>query len=195
MKTLARLFAFFLIIPVIDLALLLRISQWIGFWWTVALIVGTALIGSYLSKREGLAVWRRLQDQLSAGGLPGRELLDGVIILIAGGLLIAPGVLTDTMGILGLFPPTRALIRKLAMRRIKKKMREGTLQTRFGIFGEAGWDEPGWDDHAPEDRAAPEGSAREETWQGTRGAAPRRTDDADPSEADATSNMERRRDQ
>jgi len=132
---LARLVILFLITPAIELALLLKVGQLIGHWETVGIIVLTGLAGSYLAKREGLSAWQRLNQSLSKGGLPGKELVDGVIILVAGALLITPGVLTDVVGFMGLIPPTRALIRKLIMNRVKKKMEDGSLNVQFGFFG------------------------------------------------------------
>ena len=64
---------------------------------------------------------------MAEGGLPGKELLDGVIILLAGALLITPGVLTDVVGFLGLLPPTRALIRKIALKRIDRAIKRGSI--------------------------------------------------------------------
>ena len=145
MKILARLLALFLIMPAVELALLFVVGEYVGFLPTIGLIIFTGVVGGFLAKREGLSVWNRLKDRLDGGGLPGKELLDGVIILVAGALLITPGVLTDLIGFLGLLPFTRALIRKYAMKRIKKVMRDGTLQTTFGSYGEASW--------APEDDA------------------------------------------
>lgn len=147
---LARLLLLFLVTPVVELALLIKLGDVIGFWPTVGIILVTGITGSYLAKREGLSVWQRFNRRLHEGGLPGKELLDGVIILMAGALLITPGVLTDVVGFLGLLPPTRALIRKAATRRIQKAMDRGTLTMSFGSFGSFNVapdpDEPaGWD--------------------------------------------------
>ena len=135
MKILARLLALFLIMPVVELALLVQVDKLIGFWPTIGIILFTGILGSYLAKREGLAVWQRFNQRMNTGELPGTELLDGVIILIAGALLITPGVVTDFVGFTGLFPPTRRLIRKIAMRYVNRAMRRGNLQMSFGAFG------------------------------------------------------------
>lgn len=113
-----RLLALFLIVPIAELALLIWIGGRVGFWPTVGGIVLTALIGSWLARREGWNVFNRFQSKLASGGLPGRELTDGLIILVSAALLLTPGILTDAVGFLGLIPPTRAWIRK-------------RLQTRF----------------------------------------------------------------
>jgi len=134
---LGRLLLLFLLTPAVELGILIQVDQVIGFAPTIALIVATGIAGSYLARREGLNTWRRLNDRLSAGDLPGRELVDGVIILVAGALLVTPGVLTDVIGFLGLLPPTRALIRKFLLRRFRSKMEEGSMQVQFGFFGGA----------------------------------------------------------
>lgn len=97
----ARLFLLFLIVPAVELALLLQIGRWIGLWPTIGLIFATALAGSFLARREGMATWRAFRQRLAEGKLPGRELIDGVLILLAGALLITPGVLTDLLGLIG----------------------------------------------------------------------------------------------
>jgi UPF0716 protein FxsA len=132
---LGRLILLFLLTPAVELGLLIQVDRLIGFWPTIGLIVVTGIAGSSLAKREGLSTWRRLNDRLRSGSLPGKEMIDGVIILVAGALLITPGVLTDVFGFLGLIPPTRALIRKIIMRRVRRKVEEGDLQVQFGFFG------------------------------------------------------------
>ena len=134
---LGRLVLLFLLTPAVELGLLIQVDQMIGFGPTIALIIATGVAGSYLARREGVSTWRRLNSRLSTGELPGTELADGAIILVAGALLITPGVLTDVVGFLGLLPPTRAFIRKLLMKRLRSKMEEGSMQVQFGVFGGA----------------------------------------------------------
>jgi UPF0716 protein FxsA len=134
---LGRLLLLFLLTPAVELGILIQVDQFIGFGPTIALIVATGIAGSYLARREGLNTWRRLNERLNAGDLPGKELVDGVIILVAGALLVTPGVLTDVIGFLGLIPPTRALIRRVLLRRFRSKMEEGSMQVQFGFFGGA----------------------------------------------------------
>ncbi|MCH8962736.1 MAG: FxsA family protein [Bacteroidetes bacterium] len=152
MKLLLRLLALFLVLPVVELALLVQIDKWIGFWPTIGLILVTGLVGSMLARHEGLSVWRRFNQRLAERGLPGEELLDGVIILVAGALLITPGVLTDVLGFLGLIPFTRVVIRKIVMKRIKRAVQRGNIsvvgfQGGFGMAShneQDGTEAPGW---------------------------------------------------
>lgn len=199
---LARLVILFLVTPAVELALLLKVGQLIGHWETVGIIVMTGLAGSYLAKREGLSAWQRLNQSLSKGGLPGKELVDGVIILVAGALLITPGVLTDVVGFMGLIPPTRALIRKLIMNRVKKKMDDGSLNIQFGFFGgfpsgNGDGDPPMGGPNGPSGRdggpssppSAPRGTPgrsernreRESSWQGTSRDRPRHIEESSES--------------
>lgn len=132
---LGRLLLLFLLLPVVELGLLIQVDRLIGFGPTIALIVITGIAGSYLARREGIQTWQRLNARLAKGDLPGKELIDGVIILVAGALLVTPGVLTDLVGFLGLLPPTRGVIRRVLMRRFRSKLEEGSMQIQFGIFG------------------------------------------------------------
>jgi UPF0716 protein FxsA len=134
---LGRLLLLFLLTPAVELGLLIQVDQLIGFGPTIGLIIATGIAGSYLARREGLNTWQRLNQRLQSGDLPGKELVDGVIILVAGALLVTPGVLTDVVGFIGLLPPTRALVRKALMRRFQSKMEQGSMQVQFGLFGGA----------------------------------------------------------
>jgi len=108
----------FIVLPFIELSLLLEIGSKIGGLNTIGIVVATGILGGYLAKREGLLVWRRFQAKLAMGGLPGDEIFDGVIVLASGALLITPGVITDFVGLLGLLPPTRMLIKQQLRKRV-----------------------------------------------------------------------------
>ena len=131
---LGRLFLLFLVVPVLDLALLVAVSGRIGFWPTFGVAVGSALLGSWLARREGAAAWHRVRAKMAGGGVPGKELIDGLVILVAGTLLITPGFLTDLVGILGLFPPTRAVARRALRRRFEAAVAGGAVRV-VGGFG------------------------------------------------------------
>lgn len=108
---LAKLLALFLIVPLIELVLLLAIGNKIGIWPTLAMIISTAVVGASLTRQEGLKTWWQVQEKLTTGAFPNEELLDGLMILIAGGLLLTPGVLTDTIGFILLIPASRRVIK------------------------------------------------------------------------------------
>ncbi|MEL6616224.1 MAG: FxsA family protein, partial [Bacteroidota bacterium] len=133
--TLGRLFLLFVAVPLADLTLLVWAGGQIGFWPTVAIVVLTAAAGSWLARREGSAAWRRVNGKLASGGVPGPELIDGLIILVAGVLLLTPGFLTDVVGFLGLLPPSRAIMRRVASARFQKAVREGRVRMASGGMG------------------------------------------------------------
>lgn len=108
---LAKLFAVFLIVPIIELALLLTIGAQIGIWATLGIIIATALLGASLAQQEGLKTWWRFQEKLSSGAFPNEELLDGLMILVAGAVLLTPGFLTDAIGFILLIPGSRRAVK------------------------------------------------------------------------------------
>ena len=133
---LGRLFALFVIVPVLDLVVLVWAGERMGFWPTVGLILLTAAVGSWLAKREGLSAWQKVQRKLATGGLPGPELVDGLVILVAGALLLTPGFLTDVVGLLGLVPATRTVLRKAISARFKAGVETGAIRVVGGApFG------------------------------------------------------------
>ena len=128
-----RLLLLFLTVPLVDLALLVAVGDRVGLGVTVGVVVLTAVAGSWLARREGVAAWRRVQDKLRTGGLPGPELIDGVVILVSGALLLTPGFLTDVAGLLGLLPPTRAVARRWLRSRLERSVREGRVRVATGV--------------------------------------------------------------
>lgn len=117
---LAKLFAVFLIVPIIELVLLLTIGAQIGIWATLGIIIATALLGASLAQQEGLKTWWRFQEKLSSGAFPNEELLDGLMILVAGAVLLTPGFLTDTIGFVLLIPGSRRAIKDWLKRRFSQ---------------------------------------------------------------------------
>ena len=93
-------------------------GQEIGALWTIALLVLVSVVGAWLAKREGIGVWLRMQEQVAAGRMPGIELLDAFLILLAGALLLTPGFVTDVLAIVLLIPPGRALVRRGLRRKL-----------------------------------------------------------------------------
>ncbi|MDQ4097673.1 MAG: FxsA family protein [Actinomycetota bacterium] len=115
------LLVLFLIVPIVELAVIIQVGQAIGVVPTIATLIGVSVVGSWLVKREGMGVWRRFRQQMEAGHVPGRELADGVMIMLAGALLLTPGFVTDVFGILLLLPPVRAAIRVSALRHLTER--------------------------------------------------------------------------
>jgi UPF0716 protein FxsA len=111
------LFLLFVVAPVAELYVIVQVSGAIGFLETLVLLVVVAAVGAFLIKREGLRVWRRFNEQMAAGKVPEKELADGVLLLVAGALMLAPGFVSDIVALLLVLPPTRAVARTLLMRR------------------------------------------------------------------------------
>ena len=117
-----KLFLIFSVIPVIELALLIKVGSLIGTMNTIAIVIVTALIGAFMVKLEGIGVIYRMQRDMSQGMFPAEELMNGVMILIAGALLLTPGFFTDVLGFLMVFPASRGAIKKLLKRYIERHM-------------------------------------------------------------------------
>src|SRR5215218_8424980 len=106
----------FIVVPVLELYVIIQVGQAIGVVPTLMLLLADALLGSWLLKHEGRGAWRRFNEALAARRFPGREVADGVLIVIGGTLLLTPGFLTDIAGVFLLIPPTRAIVRRLLKR-------------------------------------------------------------------------------
>ena len=120
----------FIGIPVIEIALFISVGGEIGVLSTLILIVATAVIGTFLLKKQGLATLSRAQQRIEQGEAPLRELFDGVCLLIAGCLLLTPGFLTDSVGFLLLLPWVRTWVSAQIVPNLISKMKFRTTATR-----------------------------------------------------------------
>ncbi|HMI82031.1 MAG TPA: FxsA family protein [Solirubrobacterales bacterium] len=111
------LIVLFIVVPIAELYVIIQVGQLIGVVPTLILLLADALLGSLLLRHQGRGAWRRFNEALAARRFPGREVADGVLIVIGGTLLLTPGFLTDLAGLFLLVPPTRALARR-ALRRL-----------------------------------------------------------------------------
>ena len=112
----------FIGVPFAEIYVLLQVGQAVGVVNTLALLVLISVVGAWLAKREGLGVLRRMQRSIDNGRVPGAELVDGFLILLAGALMLTPGFLTDILAILLLLPPVRAVVRRELRRRIARRI-------------------------------------------------------------------------
>lgn len=101
------LFLLFIIVPIVEIALLIQVSDVIGGWATIALVIVTAVLGAKLVKQQGVHALRSVQGEMARGQMPAKELFDGLCIIIAGVLLMTPGIMTDALGFLLLTPAVR----------------------------------------------------------------------------------------
>lgn len=111
------LFLVFLIVPIIEIYLLIQVGQEIGAGWTIFLVVATAVAGAALLRYQGLATLYEAQNKMAHGELPASALLEGVMLLLAGALLLTPGFFTDALGFLFLIPMLRKRLAKALLHR------------------------------------------------------------------------------
>jgi UPF0716 protein FxsA len=111
-----------IVVGVVEISVIIQVGQWIGFLNTVGLLLLVSLMGAWLVKRQGLGVMARIREQRSAGRIPATEAFDGALILVAGVLLVIPGFVTDAFGLLLLFPPIRAVVRRFVSRRVLREV-------------------------------------------------------------------------
>ncbi|ACM20284.1 cytoplasmic membrane protein FxsA [Geotalea daltonii FRC-32] len=128
-----KLFLLFLLVPVIEIYLLLKVGSLMGAMPTVAVLLAISLAGAWLVRHQGFIVLQRIQTELAQGRLPASELMDGALILIGGVLLLTPGFFTDFLGIFFIFPPTRILIKRLLGQWLQRRLSRGNfiIRTRF----------------------------------------------------------------
>ena len=110
------LIVLFIVVPILELYVIIQVGQLIGLWPTLALLLADAILGSMLLKHQGRSAWRRFNEALAARRFPGKEVADGVLVVIGGTLLLSPGFITDVFGLFLLIPPTRAIARRLLKR-------------------------------------------------------------------------------
>ncbi|MEE9354695.1 MAG: FxsA family protein [Methylococcaceae bacterium] len=101
------LLLFFLVVPIVEIYLLLKLGAFVGVFPTVLLVVSTAIIGSWMLRQQGFATFQRLQASMAKGQIPTLEIIEGPILLVGGALLLTPGFFTDVMGFICLIPVTR----------------------------------------------------------------------------------------
>jgi UPF0716 protein FxsA len=122
----------FIVVPIAELYVIIQVGNAIGLVPTLFLLLADALLGSLLLRHQGRAAWIRFNRALAEGRVPHREVFDGVLIIFGGALLITPGFLTDILGLILLIPPTRALIRAMSARIVRRRLALGATLWSFG---------------------------------------------------------------
>jgi UPF0716 protein FxsA len=113
------LFILFIVMPVAEITLLIKVGQQIGALYTASLVVFTAVVGSFMLRQQGLATLFRAQERMQSGQMPIQEMLEGIFLAVGGALLITPGFITDVFGFLCLIPLTRKGLVAFAARNVK----------------------------------------------------------------------------
>tara|TARA_Y100001970_G_C13900136_1_gene683224 strand:+ start:242 stop:640 length:399 start_codon:yes stop_codon:yes gene_type:complete len=116
-----KLFLAFSVIPIIEIYILIKIGSYFGAITSILLVLITGFLGAYLAKIQGLNTFFRIQESMQEGRIPSSELIDAVLILMAGFLLLTPGFLTDLLGFLLLIQITRNLVKFLLQKIFRKK--------------------------------------------------------------------------
>ncbi|NBF39510.1 MAG: FxsA family protein [Spirochaetes bacterium] len=122
-----RLAVLFTAIPIVELYILIKIGQMIGALPTIAIVLVTGVVGAGLARQQGARVWYEIQMQMQQGVFPADRLIDGLLLVVAGAVLITPGVLTDILGFAILIPMSRAPIREWVKARLSRMMDRGTI--------------------------------------------------------------------
>ncbi|RNB70078.1 FxsA family protein [Brevibacillus panacihumi] len=125
------LIVLFIVVPAIELWGLIAVGKVIGGWTTVALVILTGVVGAWLAKQQGLQVFRLVQLQLSRGQMPTETLIDGFLVLAGGILLMAPGFVSDVIGLILLIPYTRMIVRHLLKLWLWRLVSSGRIQLFF----------------------------------------------------------------
>jgi UPF0716 protein FxsA len=125
----------FIVVPIAELYVIIKVGEAIGLVPTLALLFLDAILGSMLWRHQGRAAWVRFNRALSENRLPHKEVFDGVLIILGGALLVTPGFISDVFGLILLIPPTRAIVRAVSARWVRRRMARGELT--FWTIGSA----------------------------------------------------------
>ena len=111
-----------ILIPVAELIVMFKVAGAVGWLETLSVLILVSVVGAGLVRRQGLTMVMRIQRELSGGTVPTKSVVDGLLLLVAGVLLLTPGFVSDALGILLLFPPTRIAVRGLLIRRYRTRL-------------------------------------------------------------------------
>jgi UPF0716 protein FxsA len=121
----------FIVVPLVELYVIIQVGQSIGVLPTIGLLLADSILGSLLMRSQGRAAWRAFRTASASGRVPAREVLDGALVIFGGALLLAPGFVTDLLGVALLAPPTRAVVRRMLVGRVTRSL-AGSAGAAFG---------------------------------------------------------------
>ena len=130
-----KLFLAFVALALTELYLLIALGRAVGFWSTVGILLAISVVGTVVSRTQGARVMARWQEALNAGTMPAEGVLDGVLVLVGGALLIAPGFITDVLGISLLVPVSRAFWARHLRAWLEKRVARGDVNVSMGMGG------------------------------------------------------------
>ena len=125
------LIALFIVLPILELWLIIQVGGEIGVVPTLAILLLDGILGAMLARSQGRTAWRRFNEATAAGKVPAKEVFDGVCIIVGGAFLLAPGFITDAIGLSLLIPPSRAIYRRLL---IGTARRVGPARSAFFVY-------------------------------------------------------------
>lgn len=126
-----KLILLFTILPLVDLAILIKIGSYIGLKYTLAIVIVTGFTGAYFAKREGRDIITKIKFDISQGKMPADELIGGLCVIVGGAFLLAPGLITDALGLFLVLPVTRTTFINMIKRRFKQMLTGGNLWFYF----------------------------------------------------------------
>ena len=122
----------FIVLPIAELYVIIKVGEAIGVLPTIALLIVDSFLGAALLRSQGRAAWRRFNQALAEGRVPGREVFDGAMVILGGAFLLTPGFITDVVGLLLLIPPTRALFRRTVAGMARRRYAFTVRTARYG---------------------------------------------------------------
>lgn len=122
----------FIVVPIVELAVIIQVGGYIGVWQTITLLVLDSVIGAVLVKREGRRAWDAFRQALAETRWPGDEVTQGALVLFGGALLLTPGFLSDAVGLGLLLPPVRAVVRPVLLAQLSARAVRSTFGTTAG---------------------------------------------------------------
>lgn len=128
MSVFPLLMLLFIVVPIVEIGLFIQVGGWLGLWPTIIIVFLTAVIGASLVRSQGIATLASVQKKLQQGEMPTQQIVEGVLLAVAGVLLLTPGFMTDALGMLLLFPTSRAKCAQLLMQKVK-------VNGQFNQFG------------------------------------------------------------
>ena len=128
MRTFLILAFIFLVVPVLEIYLLIKVGSVIGAFPTIVLVVATAVIGAFFLRQQGMSTLVRFQNSMASGVLPAKEMLEGILLVVGGALLMTPGFFTDALGFLCLIPLTRRYV-------VEKIIKRSLFSAQSGAYG------------------------------------------------------------
>jgi UPF0716 protein FxsA len=131
---LVRLIILFTIVPLAELYILLKVGKYLGAFLTILIVVITGILGGLLARSQGLSIYQSIRDDMGNGIVPTDGLLDGLFILIAGILLVTPGLMTDISGFLLMVPILRKWIKVHLKNRLKRNFEAGHIHMQSNFY-------------------------------------------------------------